>query len=110
MEMQKSESPLACNLFGLTPAQRERKRTLDQQVRAGVAEVRELPDGYALRIPTDTANVVAAAEWMSLEKLCCPFLTLAVECEREAGGTWLKMTGRAGVKEFLQVELKAFVR
>jgi len=46
-----------------------------------------------------------AAEFITLERLCCPFLTLALEVERERGPLWLKLTGREGVKPFLRAEL-----
>jgi hypothetical protein len=46
-----------------------------------------------------------AAEFMTLERLCCPFLTLTLEVERERGPLWLTLTGREGVKPFLQAEL-----
>ena len=72
------------------------------QWRTGVQESRELPDGYALRIPSDAGAVMAAAEWITLDRLCCPFLSYTLEIEREGGPVWLRLTGRPGVKEFIQ--------
>src|SRR3989442_14725094 len=97
-----SESPLACIVEPFSPAQRERWQELGKNWRASVLEIRELPDGYALRIPPDAASVLAAAEWMTLDRVCCPFLTFALEIEREGGPVWLRLTGRTGVKEFMQ--------
>jgi hypothetical protein len=43
------------------------------------------------------------AEWVTLERLCCPFLTLALVTQ--AGSVRLELTGSQGVVEFLTMEL-----
>src|SRR5947209_62141 len=96
-----SESPIACNVTPFSPAERERWQELGRDWRTKVQEIRELPDGYAFQLPSDAASIVAAAEWMSLDRLCCPFFTFALEIEREGGGVWLRLTGRPGVKELM---------
>jgi hypothetical protein len=97
-----NESPIACNVEAFSPAQRECLGTLGGRWRTGVQESRELPDGYALRLQSDASAVMAAAEWMTLDRLCCPFLTYTLEIEREGGPVWLHLTGRPGVKEFIR--------
>jgi hypothetical protein len=97
-----SESPIACNVAPFSPTQRERWQELGRNWRTSVQEIRELPDGYALRIPTDATSVMAVAEWMTLDRLCCPFFTFTLEIEREGGAVWLRLTGREGVKDFMQ--------
>ena len=99
------ESPLACNLSALNAEQRARRQTLAQQMRAATQEIREMPDGYAFRYPADPALCLTVAEFMTLERLCCPFFNLRLELEREDGPLWLRITGREGVKQFLQAEL-----
>jgi hypothetical protein len=99
------ESPFICDLTAMDTEQRERHRIIAQHVHGAVQEVRELPDGYAFRFPVEPSTVLMAAEFMTLERLCCPFLTLALEVERECGPLWLKLTGREGVKPFLRAEL-----
>ena len=96
------ESPIACILEPFSSAERARWEELGTKWRASVLEIRELPDGYALRIPSDAASVLAVAEWMTLDRVCCPFLGFALEIEREGGPVWLRLTGRPGVKEFMQ--------
>ena len=100
--LMQGESPIACNVTPFSPTQRERWQELGKNWRTSVHEIRELPDGYALRIPTDAASVMAAAEWMTLDRLCCPFLTFTLEIGREGGAVWLRLTGREGVKSFMQ--------
>jgi hypothetical protein len=98
------ESPIVCSLTALNSAQRQRHQALGKQLRAQIREVRELPDGYAFSFPAEAAQVIAVAEWITLERLCCPFLTLALEVERESGPAWLRLSGRDGVKQFLRAE------
>src|SRR5436309_1470907 len=97
-----TESPIACVLDRFSPAERARWQQLGKNWRASVLEIRELPDGYALRIPSDATSVLAAAEWMTLDRLCCPFLTFVLEIAGEGGPVWLRLTGRSGVKEFMK--------
>jgi hypothetical protein len=49
--------------------------------------------------------IVKAAEFMALERLCCPFLNFVLEIEPDQGPLWLKLTGPEGVKQVLQTEL-----
>jgi len=100
-----NQPPIACDFNAMNVEQRNRYNAVSQHLRASVKEVRELPDGYALQLPTEPSVILMAAEFMTLERLCCPFLTLALEIESQGGPTWLQLTGREGVKEFLQAEL-----
>jgi type IV pilus biogenesis protein CpaD/CtpE len=52
-----NESPIACNIAALSDEQRKRIIGLVKQIRTSGQEVRELPDGYALRLPSDSATV-----------------------------------------------------
>ncbi|MEW6734223.1 MAG: hypothetical protein AB1489_23050 [Acidobacteriota bacterium] len=101
----KQGSPLACNLTALNKEQRERRLQLAKQLQSSVKELRELPDGYAFRLPAEPTICLQAAEFITLESRCCPFLTLTIELEREGGPLWLRLTGQQGVKEFLRAEL-----
>jgi hypothetical protein len=100
-----NESPLACDFTAMTAGQRERRQTLAQHLHTAIQEVRELPDGYAFRFPAEPALCLTVAEFMTLERLCCPFFTFELELEREGGPLWLRLTGREGVKQFLRAEL-----
>lgn len=77
--------------------------TIDALFRA-VLGVRELPDGYAFRLPNESDVLLRAAEFVSLERLCCPFFGFALEVEPEGGAVWLSLTGREGVKPFILAE------
>jgi hypothetical protein len=98
-------SPFACDRSALTPA--ERKHHFDElmpAMRKLVKSVKELPDGFAFELPPETAAIQLAAEWVTNERLCCPFLDIALRIEREHGKFWLQLTGREGTKEFIRVD------
>jgi hypothetical protein len=100
-----SESPIACNLNTLDKEQRLRHRSLTEQLHAATQETRELIDGYSFRLPSDEATIQMTAEWITLERRCCPFIAFGIEVDREGGPLWLSLTGREGVKPFLKMEL-----
>ena len=102
-----SLSPIACNVSPFSPAERQRWQELMKTWRASVQEVRELPDGFALRIPSDAPSIMLLAEWIALDRLCCPFMSYALEIECEGGPVWLRLTGRPGTKEFMQQAVNA---
>ncbi len=98
------ESPFICDMTAMNAEQRARHGILSQQLRRGVKEIRELPDGYAARFLTEPSMLLVLAEFIALEHRCCPCFTLALELEREHGPLWLKVTGREGVKPFIRAE------
>ncbi len=95
------ESPFYCDLDALDAAERQRRTALFARVRAAAGEVRELSDGYALRLSAGADAARDALEFALLERRCCPFLRFRLELEQEGGAEWLHVTGREGVKAFL---------
>lgn len=104
------ESPFACDMSAFDPA--ERKQHLDAlaEVFGAVAEIRELPDGYAFRLPGESAWVLKAADFITKERLCCPFFGFALQLEPEGQALWLSLTGREGVKPFILAEIGQFLK
>lgn len=98
-------SPLACDLKAIEPGRRARHHANTQQLFAAVQERQELPDGYAFRFAAGPDLIPRLAEFINLERLCCPFFNFALIVEPEDGPIWLKLTGRDGVKQFLLAEL-----
>ncbi len=68
-----------------------------------------MPDGYAFRLPGEHDLITKTAEFISLERLCCPFLRFALEVGAEGGDVWLRLTGREGVKEFIREEVSGLL-
>jgi hypothetical protein len=94
-----------CDLASMNAEQRARYRDVTQQMRAATPVIEELADGYALRFGMDSSLCLVVAEFITLERLCCPFLDLMLEVAREGGPMQLKLTGSEGVKQFLRMEL-----
>ncbi len=104
METEADRRPdVACRLDAMDPAQRERYPIVIQKLKMHLKEIRELPYGYAFRFPPEMC--VPVAEFVSLERLCCPFVNFVMELEREQGPLWLRMTGPENAKEFLKAEM-----
>ena len=98
------QSPIACDMSVLSPAQRGAHLALSRDLFSSLKQIKELSNGYGFHL--EGSNVVAkAAEFISLEKLCCPFLNFTLEVEAENGPVWLKLTGREGVRAFVREEM-----
>jgi hypothetical protein len=97
-----NEIPIACDLTAIPIEQREQHRAAAEQLFASVLETRELPTGHAFRLPEEPEMLLKTAEFISLERLCCPFFNFALEVEPNGGPLWLKLTGGEGVKPFIE--------
>lgn len=99
------ESPFACNMTAFTPAERKEHIAAIGQVFGAVEEIQELSDGYAFRLPNEAAMLLQLADFIAKERLCCPFFGFSLDLEPEGGALWLSLTGREGVKPFIQAEI-----
>src|SRR5437879_3308931 len=110
-EAKRPESPFACNRLALTPDQRKRHfDELGPRLRSLKRNVRELPNGYEFEFPADSSTVQLVAEWAAGERACCPFFDIDLRLEREGGSLWLALTGREGVKQFIQADGAAWIK
>lgn len=98
--------PLVCDLSAIDASNRIRHRDLLLRLRAASRDWRETTDGYSFRVVAEAMPLTDVAEWMGLERLCCPFLNLALQV---AGGQedWLTVTGPVGAKPIVKAELGA---
>ena len=104
-----SQSPFACVMTAIAPGQRTSHLENAKKLFEAVAEIRELENGYAFCLGNDGSVLTRVAEFIELEKLCCPFFGFAVIVEPEGGNIWLHLTGREGVKMFIQAEVAEIV-
>jgi hypothetical protein len=95
-----------CGLDRLDGTEQERYGALRAAMRLAVEETRDVPDGYAIRLRPDVTIFRQVAEWISLERRCCPFLCLTLQWS-EGNAVWLTLTGGPGVKGFLAGQLAA---
>lgn len=101
------ESPFACVMDAIEPSMREPHLAKARKLFAAVTDVKELVDGYSFRLPAEKLREVA--EFVALERLCCPFFGFVIEVEKEGGDLLLELTGREGVKAFIQAEIGEIV-
>ena len=103
--METNQSPLACDMTAIPAEQRPIHLAAGRELFSGIRETRELSDGYQFRFDAEPDVVRRLAEFVALEKLCCPFLSFAIAIEAENGPVWLRLTGREGVKAFIREEI-----
>jgi hypothetical protein len=103
--MIEKKSAFACDMNAIAPEQRDAHLATIQRLFRSVQSKRELPDGYAFELPNESDVLLTAAEFISLERLCCPFFGFGLEIESEGGSVWLSLTGREGVKPFIMAEI-----
>lgn len=99
------ESQFRCDMSAIEPTQRKQHIATVVTVFRAVQEIRELPAGYAFRLPNEASVLLQTAEFIMREKLCCPFFGFSMEVEPEGGPLWLCLTGGTGIKPFIQAEI-----
>ena len=62
-----------------------------------------LDDGYEFQFPTEA--LVAVAQFVMNERLCCPFMRFDIEMQAGTNVLVLRMSGPAGTREVLEAEL-----
>jgi hypothetical protein len=96
--------PIACDLTAINADVRSTHlEAAKQLLNAGAREVQELTDGFAFRYAAE--QYAQVTQFIANERLCCPFFTFVLEVTPGNGPIWLRITGQAGVKDFLQSEL-----
>jgi len=95
---------IACNLNAIAQADRPRYKDLMKRLRSAVREHRAISDGLEIQIDGDMFSVAEIGEWIALERLCCPFLTLQVTTPENHPHPLLTVTAPEGVMPILEAE------
>src|SRR5712691_6380984 len=95
--------PLACNLAAISSTERPRYNDLIKRLRSAVQDRSELSDGYAYRLDTKKITLPEVAEWITMERLCCPFLTFQLDVQGNRDSR-LTLRGPVGAKAILREE------
>jgi hypothetical protein len=98
-------APIACQLGVFSADERHRYQTLRGQVEAAVTGIEELENGYVLDLPGDDATLTQVADWIALERRCCPFFEFTVAIGGSEAPLRVALTGSAEAKRFLETEL-----
>ena len=102
----KAPQAIACRNGELTPEEHTRRDELRESLKQATGQVVETAEGYCFRF-LEAGAFLEAAEWVTLERRCCPFLDFELEWPSDAAPS-LHLTGGQGVKEFLASGLAPF--
>ena len=93
---------LACDLTALPPGGRERLAALSEDLFGRAQEARSLADGFELGYQQASGGTIAQlAEFIALDRLCCPFIRHGLFVEPDTGSTWLHLSGGDSVKQVI---------
>jgi hypothetical protein len=92
--MSGTKPAIACRLDALSPDERRRQQTLRQNLEAAIESVREAPDGYVFTYRDDADVFGQAAEWLTLERRCCPFLDFELAWRAGSPSPTLRLRSR----------------
>lgn len=90
---------IACHIEAIPHTQRDSHISLGKQLFASVQATKELANGYAFRLPSEKNTLYTVVEWVSHERLCCPFFTFTLQI---GSHVWLVLSGEAEVKAFIR--------
>ena len=92
----------ACDMRAMTKDERAQHAALAAELFASIQEQKELPNGYAFKLPAE--RWLDAARWAALEKKCCPFFAFELRAGADGEPLWFEITGRPGAKAFMKEE------
>jgi hypothetical protein len=99
------EIPIACSLDD--PARAWRLAEIEATLVAEASSIEPLPDGYALTFAATDERITTLAEFVSAERLCCPFFRFAIELPPGGETVTLSLRGADGVKSFVEQQFFA---
>ena len=105
----KSDMPLICNMDVFTPDQREQHVQTTTQLFHAVQHVREVEHGYEFTFPNENVFIAQVAEFISRERMCCPFLEFSLRIFPDPEPISLSLTGPIGTQEFLRAEFDGVI-
>jgi len=94
----------ACNVSAISATDRPRYSDLLKRVRVAIQDRTEILGGYVFKLDSQTVALPEVAEWINMERLCCPFLILQLSATGNQKHWVLTLTGPEGVKHLLEAE------
>jgi len=89
-----------------TPAQRNSHVENATQLMKTVQSIQEVENGFRFTFPDDTELITKIAEFISNERLCCPFLRFNLNVNPNSEPISLSLAGHLGTQEFLRLEFR----
>ena len=106
MKSDTENTPIVCNMNVFTPAEREKHIQTTTQLFQSVQNIQEVENGFEFIFPNPGGSgiVTRMAEFISNERLCCPFLKFTLTIDTDPQPIALTLTGPEGTQEFLHEE------
>jgi|SRR6185503_11880547 len=96
--------PFACDMSVFTPTDRELHIQTIRKLFQSLQKVHEAENGYEFSFPNSSEIIRGAAEFISGERLCCPFLEFTLTVSPGKEPFTLLLAGPNGTQEFLRAE------
>jgi hypothetical protein len=87
-----------------TPAQRESHIQATIELVQSLQSVQGIEGGYEFQFPNESELISKIADFISNERLCCPFLKFSLMVSASQEPISLSLTGPDGTQEFLRAE------
>ena len=95
---------LACDMSVFKPTDRELHIQTTRKLFQSLQKVHEAENGYEFSFPNSSEIITSVAEFISGERLCCPFLEFTLKVSPNNETIALLLTGAPGTQEFLRAE------
>ena len=99
-----TETPLVCNMDVFTPAQRESHVQATMELVQALRSLQGIEGGYEFQFPNESELISKIADFISNERLCCPFLKFSFRVGARDEPITLSLSGPDGTQEFLRAE------
>ena len=96
--------PIACDMSVFSPEERESHIKNTRQLYQSVLSIREVENGYEFAFPGRSEFILGLGEFISNERLCCPFLKFNLLIPPADDPVTMTLSGPEGTKEFLREE------
>lgn len=98
------DTPFICNINALSESQRIRYQEIANKLNNSRQSVKELNDGYGFRYKAESELIIEIAEFITYERLCCPFFDFELAVDQQTNWLWLRLRGQNGIKDFIRRE------
>jgi hypothetical protein len=92
-----------------TPAQHKAHIQTTTELIQSVQGVQEVENGYEFAFLNESELIIKIAEFISNERLCCPFLKFSLNIASNNEAISLSLTGPLGTQEFLRAEFNGAI-
>lgn len=99
------KSPIACNFGALNPEQQSRYKEIQHQLKKVEIRIDELSEGYSFVYPNEEEAVMYLTEWISIERICCPFPDFSLDLRSNQQAV-LTLSGSESIKMVLKEEFR----